>query len=493
MIYANHELKAAYIHIPKCGGCYIRDLLINHYGFKNALPHKKKTVLSHFFENPDHYSNSDGTVTTIRTRGLVRYFQTPYSETDIYDEFQHSEKRVVNNIVWHMVNAVCIQYDASGDLSVNQDIGEVPNELVDKILTEQTKEDDEVAHENKLKQELKTHSLNSIYNKIVKTHLAKIKENEKNQHTHLTNEQFSEYYKFTFVRCPYTKLVSAYTYCKKMRFIDCYPEHYTDFNDFVNFRRDKIGNQSWFHSYIKQFDHLVDFSGNINMNYIGRVETIDNDLLCVLKQLGIGEIKHWDNIQNNRILNQSKMDRPFYEYYDEASFQFVNEWFVQDFKTFQIKRFHTLEAMQSYYKTHPLNVNRPTELYKQMQLNQLYNCGKLKESIQTLETEYANYFENIKLFYGIKDDDYHFNHGKTIMLEIIRDSQTRVKKIMALPQFEGVIKYIEATNDDFKRKRKKCKLCGNHASQNLLAHIAHSNICKELHHNPPPPSNPLNR
>jgi ribosomal protein S27AE len=200
----------------------------------------------------------------------------------------------------------------------------------------------------------------------------------------------------------------------------------------------------------------------------------------VLKQLGIGEIKHWDNIQNNRIINQSKMDRPFYEYYDEASFQFVNEWFVQDFKTFQIKRFHTLEAMQSNYKTHPLNVNRPTELYKQMQLNQLYNCGKLKESIQTLETEYANYFKNIKLFYGIKDDDYHFNHGKTIMLEIIRDSQTRVKKIMALPQFEGVIKYIEATNDDFKRKRKKCKLCGNHASQNLLAHIAHSNICKNL-------------
>ena len=77
------------------------------------------------------------------------------------------------------------------------------------------------------------------------------------------------------------------------------------------------------------------------MNYIGRVETIDNDLLCVLKHLGIVDIKHWDNIQNERIINRSKMERPFYEYYNEESFQFVNEWFAQDFKTFQIKRFRT--------------------------------------------------------------------------------------------------------------------------------------------------------
>ena len=462
MIYVNHELKAIYIHIPKCGGCYIRDLLINYYGFKNALPHKNKSVLTHFFENPDHYFKSDGAITTIRIKGIVRYFQTPYSESELFDEFQDSEKRVVNNIVWNMTNAVGIQYN----MSDNQETCEVPNK---SVSIEQTKKDG-LDNINELREEFKHLSLNSIYNKIVETHLEKIKENEKKRNTHLSDEQWSEYYKFTFVRCPYAKLVSAYTYCKKMKFNDCAPEHYANFNDFVNYRRDKIGNQSWFHSYIKQFDHLMDFSGNISINYIGRVETLDNDLLCILRQIGITEIKHWDNIQNDRIINQSKKDKPFYEYYNEESFQFINHWFARDFQTFQMKRFRTLNAMQSYYKKKCDN-STPVELYKKLNLLSIYIIDKHNETVEKLKKEYENYIGNVKLMNRIGDDDYYFHHGKSIVGNILSDV-----KIISKPLIQNAITHIEISA--FKKPKKRCKYCG-YITNNFFAHIAHSNVCKD--------------
>ena len=451
MIYVNHKLNAIYVHMPKCGGCYIRDLLINHYEFKHALPHKNKSILPDFFENPVHYTNSDGTITTIRKYGLVRYFQTPYYESDTYDNLEDSKQEVARSIVWNMVRTVAIE-----DKLKN----EPPPEETNKPPPDSPKP---------LHEEFKDHDIYSIYEKLVFNHLKHIRKNEENRKVHLSDEQWSSYYKFTFIRCPYAKLLSAYLYCKKMRFEDCDLEHYKEFNEFVTLR-EKIGNEAWFHAYITQFDHLVDFSGNLNMNYIGHVETLDNDLLCILRQIGITEIKHWDNIQNDRIINQSNKDKPFYEYYNEESFQFVNHWFARDFHTFQMKRFKTLHMMQKYYKAKRDN-STPIELYKRMNLFSIYLIDKHNETVEKLKKEYDNYIENVKIMNRIEDNDYYFHHGKSIVGDIISDV-----KIISKSLIQNAITYIEISA--FNTPKKRCKYCG-YITNNFFANIAHSNMCRD--------------
>ena len=478
--------------MPKCGGCYIRDLLINHYGFKNSLPHKKKTVLQDFFVDPQHYENSDGTITTIRKHGLVRYFQTPYSESDVYDELQDSEKRVVNNIIWHMISAIQIE----NRIETEPPVYNTPttNAPPPKTLTPN--------HKIPLPphEEFADHDLPMIYNKIIGERLDQIQENEKDRHVHLSQEQWTEYYKFTFIRCPYAKLHSAYLYCKKSEFEDCDPKYYEDFNEFVTLR-DKIGNEAWFHAFITQLDHLVDFSGNLHMNYIGHVENLDNDLLCILHQIGIKEIKHWDNIQNDRIINRSKRDRPFYECYDDASFQFVNEWFARDFQVFQMKRFKNLQDLQNYHRNKVSDLSKkPTELYKRLSLFKIYNVDKIIECVENLGKEYDNYIGNLKIINRISDDDHYFHHGKSIVNDIITDIQKDIAKIHGSKDFMGsVLSYMETTNGEFKKPKKRCKNCG-FVAHNFFAHIAHANICSKIQshcihytNSPGTESNPLNK
>lgn len=463
--------------MPKCGGCYVRDLLINHYGFKHALPHKKKTVLQDFFVDPQHYENSDGTITTIRKYGLVRYFQTPYSKSDIYDELQDSAKRVVTNILWNMINAIEIENRIETEPPVYNT--PEPNAPLPISLTPN--------HKIPLPphEEFADHNLQMIYEKIIANHLDKFQKNEKERHVDLSPDQWSEYYKFTFIRCPYAKLHSAYLYCKKTKFEDCDPELYEEFNEFVTLRN-KIGNEAWFHSYITQHDHLVDFSGNLSMNYIGHVENLDNDLLCILQQIGIKEIKHWDNIQNDKIINRSKRDRPFYEYYDESSVQFVNEWFARDFQAFQMKRFKSLQDLQNHHRTKVSDLSkRPTELYKRLSLFKTYNIDKIVEQIEKLGKEYDNYIGNLKIINRISDDDHYFHHGKSIVNDIIVTLQKDIAKLFGSQDLMGsVLSYMETVNGEFKKPQKRCKTCG-HITHNFFAHLAHSNVCNGTTANSP--------
>ena len=91
----NHELKAIYIHVPKCGGLSVQILLDKHYGFKTAY-------FTH--ENHSDYVLDKGdelqTIDTgqekvqgflrINKMGILRYFES--SET-------HSEKAAMENIL----------------------------------------------------------------------------------------------------------------------------------------------------------------------------------------------------------------------------------------------------------------------------------------------------------------------------------------------------------------------------------------------------------
>ena len=247
-MFINHELKAIFIHNPKCGGVYIREILINLYGFSEVTSQIHDNYAD-FFDDPIQIKTEENTDKhTIRKMGKYRFF---YSHQAV-------------NTKW-----------------------------------------------------------------------------------------FDDYFVFTFVRDPYKKVLSAYSYIKenlricesgiKIRNSFETPDLFDNFNTFIrNYKR--LNNISYFHGFIGQFEQLCDFSGNLPYNFIGRCENITEDLNEILRKLGITEFKHLDVGK----LNETRKRKLEFEY-NEESFLFVSRFFEKDFNVFGYTRFDTYKDFQRFH------------------------------------------------------------------------------------------------------------------------------------------------
>jgi hypothetical protein len=75
-MFINHKLKAIFIHNPKCGGVYVREILTNIYGFKEVT-NKKHKKYADFFNTEEFTSSNtwlDTDKHTIRKLGKYRFF-----------------------------------------------------------------------------------------------------------------------------------------------------------------------------------------------------------------------------------------------------------------------------------------------------------------------------------------------------------------------------------------------------------------------------------
>lgn len=195
----NHDLKCVYIHLPKCGGSYVTEILEKFYDFK-----------TYYFTSENHinfinetrftnlnYSNKRGFF-YIKKKGMYRYFR-------------YSEKF---NIL-----------------------------------------------------------------------------------TGMTEDKWKDYFKFTFVRHPFDKFVSAYKFLKlndkNISFLDIFK------NDFL------LTPYEYFHIYISLYDNIVNNDDQIEFNYIGRHENLNEDLIKILNKIGITDIKHKYFILNDIVINSS--------------------------------------------------------------------------------------------------------------------------------------------------------------------------------------------
>jgi len=259
MILVNHELKAIYIHIPKCGGSNIKDILLKNYNF---IGFEKDPQL----RRPDHVKNFCTTavldnknlgITSIRKKGVLRYV---------------------------------IDHDYA-----NQVLG-------------------------------------------------------------LNDEKWKTYFKFTFIRDPYKKLVSAFFYLKaayqsfenKDFERDCFAklENFYFYNQYMN-------NNGYFHSIITQNDHLLNNSNKIEMNYIGNLNTFDADFCAILNILGITEFNHVINQPEDTIINRCNMyiKDEFYKNYTETVLETANKMFADDFAVFQFNKIENFDDFVQYYST----------------------------------------------------------------------------------------------------------------------------------------------
>jgi chondroitin 4-sulfotransferase 11 len=157
-----------------------------------------------------------------------------------------------------------------------------------------------------------------------------------NEYRMIFGRDFWRYFKFAFVRNPYTRLVSAYEFLLRgghpawkedQRFRDDVLTHYTGFEDFVlRWVTPKL-TCAIFH--FRPQTQFLTLDGKLVMDFIGKHEQIGDDFARVAERLQIrAELGHRNRTEGLR--------RPLDSYFsDDRIVERVKEVYAEDFRLLQ--------------------------------------------------------------------------------------------------------------------------------------------------------------
>lgn len=177
--------------------------------------------------------------------------------------------------------------------------------------------------------------------------LAHLKAREYVLYKYLTPEMFDSYFKFSFVRNPWSRMVSIYKY---MGF-----DKKSDFKTFLmcDFKNDIFKNKYWFVG--PQVEFLSNGKGDIILDYVGRYETLQADFSHVCRKIGIPEVqlpyvnvsgykksasslkkpkKTIKNILSKIRTNVIPSYETYHEYYDQETIDYVADIYRKDIDWF---------------------------------------------------------------------------------------------------------------------------------------------------------------
>ncbi|MHA7138178.1 sulfotransferase family 2 domain-containing protein [Rossellomorea arthrocnemi] len=147
--------------------------------------------------------------------------------------------------------------------------------------------------------------------------------------------KYNTFYKFGFTRNPWDRLASAYFYLKEggmglydIEFAEEYLKEFNTFEDFVMHLRDEKFKREilkWTH-FIPQYKFLVDENDNIGVDYLGKLETIENDF----DKLKVKLCKPEAILEKH---NKSS-HKPYWEYYNEEMVEIVKKIYIKDIDMF---------------------------------------------------------------------------------------------------------------------------------------------------------------
>jgi hypothetical protein len=142
----------------------------------------------------------------------------------------------------------------------------------------------------------------------------------------ITIDQWNSYTKFTIIRNPYDRIVSAWNYIN-----NTLDQNYT-FDEFLK-SKDTCNRYTFFHAFISQYKQLLDLNDELKYDHYGKFENLNEEFVNVILKMGI-KIQHGHLIKNNRKLNSSSKPNEsvnYIGYYTDELIHIVNDLFHDDF------------------------------------------------------------------------------------------------------------------------------------------------------------------
>jgi hypothetical protein len=147
---------------------------------------------------------------------------------------------------------------------------------------------------------------------------------------------WNEYFKFTFIRNPYERLLSWYNMIDKSRgnpnpnpFHSCIQKNIHSFSNFIMEDKNFMDINELPQQRIAQFQKISE-NGRVIVDFIGRYENIDEDFSYIFKKINIPEavLPHINKFDHDHYMN----------YYSKEMINEVNSFAEEDFVNFYNKQ-----------------------------------------------------------------------------------------------------------------------------------------------------------
>lgn len=141
---------------------------------------------------------------------------------------------------------------------------------------------------------------------------------ELNQRMGMTTQKWDTYYKFTFIRNPYDRMISGWNHMNPK----------IPFSRYVHMKQ-HVSDMEYIHVFMNQVRHIINERGQIVVQFIGKFESLEEDLDRVLTNLGVYYRIH------NPYQRVNKHEHAHYStYYDPLTLQVVNALIAEDLRAF---------------------------------------------------------------------------------------------------------------------------------------------------------------
>jgi len=149
-------------------------------------------------------------------------------------------------------------------------------------------------------------------------------------------EKFNKYFKIGFVRNPWERLVSAFFYLKqvpdkssyglmmkdKLNKVDTFENFVLELNNNLEFRNEILKEIH----FLCQYSWLMNSAGEIEMDYIGKFEDLEDGFLILKEKL------HKEDAQLKKYNGSNH--KPYWIYYNEEMVEIVRRIYSKDIITF---------------------------------------------------------------------------------------------------------------------------------------------------------------